>query len=100
METDSKEGIAVETVVEPTAGPDVEKVAEAPTISDLASFLKRARAVVPLAVVGLFVLGLVAFLYFAKPFVMPIVLATLLSFLLKPIVRALNHLRIPEALGA
>src|ERR1051325_134980 len=73
---------------------------EVPKISDLAVFLRRTRAVVPVAVVGTFLLGLVAALYFAKPFVMPIVLATLLTFLLKPIVRGLVSLRLPEPVGA
>ena len=85
-----------EPVVEAVAA----RVADPPKISDLAAFLKRARAVVPVAVVGLFLLGLVAFLYFAKFFVMPIVLALFLTFLLKPVVGALARLRIPEVLGA
>lgn len=76
------------------------KVEHTPQLSDLALFLKRTRAVVPVAVVGMFVLAIIAFLYFAKPFVMPVVLALLLTFLLKPIVRALNGLRVPEAAGA
>jgi len=77
-----------------------EKVAETPQISDLARFLKRARAIVPVAVVGTFFLGLIAFLYFAKAFVMPVVLAVLLTFLLKPIVRALGKIHLPESIGA
>jgi predicted PurR-regulated permease PerM len=72
----------------------------APTISDLALFLRRTRALVPVAVVGTFVLALIAFLYFAKVFVMPIVLAALLTFLLKPLVRALASVRIPVPVGA
>ena len=71
-----------------------------PQISELGRFLKNARAVVPLASLGTFLLGGVAFLYFAKMFVMPVVLAMLLAFLLKPLVRALHHVRLPEALGA
>ena len=74
--------------------------ADDPKISDLAMFLKRTRALVPVAVVGTFLLALVAFLYFARAFVMPIVLAALLNFLLKPLVRGLATLRIPEAIGA
>ena len=76
------------------------KVADPPQISDLAGFLKRARAVVPVAVVGLFLLAWVAFLYFAKLFVVPVVLAMFLAFLLKPVVRGLARLHIPEMLGA
>ena len=89
-----------EAIAEPLADAFVEKAEEAPHISDLAKFLKRTRAAVPVAVIGLFLLGAVAFLYFAKPFVMPIVLAMFLSFLLKPVVRGLARLRIPEIVGA
>ncbi|MDX1624520.1 MAG: AI-2E family transporter [Gemmatimonadota bacterium] len=49
---------------------------------------------------GIFVLLLFYTLYFAKPFFLPITLAILLNFLLSPLVRALNRLRIPEGLGA
>ncbi|HEY0552484.1 MAG TPA: AI-2E family transporter [Verrucomicrobiae bacterium] len=89
-----------EAVAEPLSEAFVEKVEDTPHISDLAIFLKRTRAAVPVAVIGLFLLGTVAFLYFAKPFVMPIVLAMFLSFLLKPMVRGLTKLRIPEIVGA
>jgi predicted PurR-regulated permease PerM len=77
-----------------------EKPVETPQLSDLARFLKRTRAVVPLAVVGTFLLGLIAFLYYAKAVVMPVVLAILLTFLLKPIVRALAKIHLPQSVGA
>jgi predicted PurR-regulated permease PerM len=89
-----------EEIAESVAESISEKVAAAPQISDLARFLRRTRAVVPVAVVGTFFLGLIAFLYFAKPFVMPLVLAMLLTFLLKPIVRALAGIRLPEPIAA
>jgi predicted PurR-regulated permease PerM len=89
-----------EAIAEPLAEAFVEKAEEAPHLSDLAIFLKRTRAAVPIAVIGLFLLAAIAFLYFAKPFVMPIVLAMFLSFLLKPVVRGLARLRIPEVAGA
>src|SRR5215213_8809131 len=88
---------AVEAVADAIAEKDV---VETPKISDLARFLKRTRAVVPVAVVGMFLLGIVAALHFGRAFLMPIVLASLLTFLLKPIVRALTRLRLPEALSA
>jgi len=72
----------------------------APQLSDLAIFLKRTRAVVPVAVVGLFLIALTAGLYFAKPFVMPIVIAALLTFLLKPLVRLLGRAHVPYLLGS
>ena len=95
-----EERIHEEEIAESVAESISEKVAETPQISDLARFLKRTRAVVPVAVVGTFLLGLVAFLYFGKPFIMPVVLAILLTFLLKPIVRALADIRVPEPVGA
>ncbi len=39
-------------------------------------------------------------LYFARSLFVPIVLALLLDFLLRPVVRALKRLRIPESIGA
>ena len=52
------------------------------------------------ALTGLFVLALVYTTYFARSFLMPIVLALLLSFLLAPVVRALKRVGIPESIGA
>ena len=52
------------------------------------------------SVAGLFVLASFYTLHFAQAFFMPVVLAILLDFLLKPLVRGLNRLRIPEAVGA
>lgn len=89
-----------EAVAEPLAEAFVEKAEPPPHSSELPTFLRRARAMAPIAVVGLFLLATFAFLYFAKPFVMPIVLAMFLSFLLKPVVRGLAKLRIPEIVGA
>jgi predicted PurR-regulated permease PerM len=53
-----------------------------------------------IAVVGTFVLGTIAFLYFAKVFFLPLTLALLLSFLLKPLVKGLEGWRVPQSLGA
>jgi predicted PurR-regulated permease PerM len=52
------------------------------------------------ALTGIFVLLLLYTLYFARPFLLPIVLATVLNFLLSPVVRALARLRVPQTLGA
>jgi predicted PurR-regulated permease PerM len=53
-----------------------------------------------IAMVGTFGLGIIAFLYFAKVFFLPLTLALLLSFLLKPLVKGLERWRVPQALGA
>lgn len=49
---------------------------------------------------GLFVLALFYTFYLASEFVLPLVLALLLNFLLRPAVRALRKARVPEAVGA
>jgi predicted PurR-regulated permease PerM len=52
------------------------------------------------AVKGLFVLALFYTFYFARSFLLPVVLAVLLSLILYPAVRALKRLSIPEPFGA
>jgi len=52
------------------------------------------------AVVGLFALAILYTLYVARVLLLPIILALLISFILRPIVRLLVRLHIPEALGA
>ncbi len=87
---------ALPVVPEEQAPPEESK----PQLSDLARFLKRTRSLLPVSVVGLFLLALIAALYFGKPFMMPIVIAGLLSFLLKPLVRLLARAHVPQVLGA
>ncbi len=76
-----------------------EKVSN-PNISELGEFLKGPRAIPSLAMVGIFLLLCVAFLYFSRVFFLPVVLALMVSFLLKPVVRWLERIRIPPPLGA
>ncbi len=52
------------------------------------------------ALTGLFVLATVYTLYFARSFLLPIVLAMLLSFLFAPLIRALKRFGVPEAVSA
>lgn len=52
------------------------------------------------ALVGVFVLLLLYTLYFARPFLLPVVVATILNFLLSPVVRGLARLHVPSAIGA
>ncbi|MDB5902313.1 MAG: hypothetical protein JWM26_1191 [Betaproteobacteria bacterium] len=52
------------------------------------------------AVKGLFILALFYTFYFARSFLLPIVLAVLLSLILYPAVRWLKRIAIPEPLGA
>ena len=53
-----------------------------------------------IAVKGLFILALFYTFYFARSFLLPIVLAVLLSLILYPAVRALKRIAIPEGAGA
>lgn len=55
---------------------------------------------VQFAICGLFILGFAYTLYLAKPLLMPIILATMLTFLLGPLVRGLRRLAVPVTVGA
>ena len=52
-----------------------------------------------IAVMGTFLLGTIAFLYFAKVFFLPLMLAVMLSLLFKPMVKWLARVKIPQALA-
>jgi len=71
-----------------------------PDITELGKFLKGPQGIPALAIVGLFLLGCFCFLYFAKPFLLPVVLAIMLTFLLKPLVRGMAKFHVPEPIGA
>ena len=49
---------------------------------------------------GLFVLAAMAALYIAAPIVLPLILAIVLKLLLQPLVRLLESIRVPRAIGA
>jgi predicted PurR-regulated permease PerM len=70
-----------------------------PSLGDLARSASSplARNV---ALTGLFILACFYTLYLAREFLLPIVLAILLSFLFSPLVRVLTRARIPTAIGA
>jgi predicted PurR-regulated permease PerM len=70
--------------------------AETPKITPI----KRPLNVTALSVAGILILFTFYTLYFARAFLVPVVMALLLSMLLRPVVRGLHRLYIPEALGA
>ena len=72
---------------------------EQPDLSKLGQALDRIE-VRSIAITGLLVLAVLYTLYFAKAFLLPIVLAVLLDFLLSPVVRTLKRAKIPEPAGA
>ena len=53
-----------------------------------------------IALKGLFIIVFFYTLYFARALVLPFTLALFFNFLLKPVVRALKRVRIPESVGA
>jgi predicted PurR-regulated permease PerM len=84
------------TALAPEAGP----TGEQPNATRLASLLGENADARHIALVGLFILAVLYTLHFAQAFILPVVLAILLDFLLSPVVRWLRKLRIPEPLGA
>lgn len=53
-----------------------------------------------LALKGLFIIAFFYTLYFARDLILPFILALLLNFLLRPIVRVLKKIKVPELAGA
>jgi predicted PurR-regulated permease PerM len=82
----------------PATGEDGGAV-EHPDLGKLGQALDRVE-VRSIAITGLLVLAVLYTLYFARAFLLPIVLAILLDFLLSPLVRTLKRARIPEPAGA
>jgi predicted PurR-regulated permease PerM len=62
--------------------------------------MRKPISVTALSVLGLFILALFYTFYFAREFLLPVTLAWILSLLLKPAVRGLARIRLPEPLGA
>ncbi len=81
----------------PPASPLPPEVTEPqPTEVDRARSLRR----IALSLGGLLLLAVFVILHLARDFFLPIALAILLDFLLKPRVRALKRFRLPEPSGA
>ena len=66
----------------------------------MADMLQKPFDVRSVALTGLFVLAIFYTIYFLRAVLLPIVLAWLLSYLLRPIVRTLSRIKIPPLLGA
>ncbi len=76
---------------------------EEPSRPDLTRFLELFSGPVDIrsiTLTGIFVLLVFYTLYFARDFLLPVVLAFLLTFLLAPVVRGLHRIRVPETIGA
>jgi predicted PurR-regulated permease PerM len=83
-----------------TAAPFARQGRTRPTFSDLAKVFQSSTKISAMTLTGIFLLGLVAFLRYAAPFLLPVVFAILLFFLLHPLILVLHSLRIPRMLGA
>jgi predicted PurR-regulated permease PerM len=66
----------------------------------IAELLQRPLGIQSISLTGLFILALFYTVYFMRSILLPIVLALLLSYLLRPIVRGLSRLKIPLSVGA
>ena len=66
----------------------------------MADLLQQPFDVRSVALTGLFILAAFYTIYFLRAVLLPIVLAWLLSYLLRPIVRTLSRIKIPPMLGA
>jgi predicted PurR-regulated permease PerM len=98
---DSAQGAAFRPDVPAPETPDeAGGTVENPDLAKLGQALRERVEVRSIAITGLFVLAVLYTLYFARAFLLPIVLAILLDFLLSPVIRILKRARIPEPLGA
>ena len=66
----------------------------------ITELLQRPFDIRSIALTGLFILALFYTMYFMRSVLLPLVLALLLSYLLRPIVRSFSRLKIPTAIGA
>jgi predicted PurR-regulated permease PerM len=78
---------------------EAEKVASRARLR-IAELLQRPFDVRSIALTGLFILAVFYTIYFMRSILLPVILALLLSYLLRPIVRGLAKLKIPLAASA
>jgi predicted PurR-regulated permease PerM len=78
---------------------EAEKVASRARLR-IADLMQRPFGVQSISLTGLFILAVFYTIYFMRSILLPLVLALLISFLLRPIVRKLAQLKVPLSLGA
>src|ERR1700731_5443963 len=71
-----------------------------PTRLRIAELLRKPFDVRSLALTGLFILAIFYTIYFSRAILLPVVLALLLSYLLRPVIRTLARLKIAPPFGA
>jgi predicted PurR-regulated permease PerM len=98
---DSAQGAAFRPdVAAPEAPAEEGGAVEHPDLRKLGEALRDRIEVRSIAITGLFVLAVLYTLFFARAFLLPIVIAVLLDFLLSPILRVLKRVHIAEPVGA
>jgi predicted PurR-regulated permease PerM len=66
----------------------------------IADLIQRPFGIQSISLTGLFILALFYTIYFIRSILLPVVLALLLSYLLRPIVRGLSQLKVPLPVSA
>src|SRR5215813_10959599 len=99
MNLDILPSISVESRSDLSDAQKAEEV-ESRARSRVAELSQRPIDVGSIALTGLFVLAVFYTIYFMRAILLPIVLALLLSYLLRPIVRGLAKFKIPLPVGA
>jgi len=69
-------------------------------LGEVARFFHGSQDVGSIAITALFILGIIAFLRFAQAFLLPVVLAILFYFLLKPVLVTLCKCHLPRSVAA
>src|SRR5690349_18848737 len=97
-------GSAVETIVSRSPDDPVsarrDDAAPGPPRTLLRDLMRRPFDIRSIALTGLFVLAIFYTIYFMRSILLPLVLALLLSYLLRPFVRACARIHIPPAVSA
>ena len=87
------------TSTDAAGAPDTERDRRSARVR-LTDLLQRKFDIRSLALTGLFILAIFYTMYFMRAVLLPLVLALLLSYLLRPVVRALKRFKISPALSS
>jgi predicted PurR-regulated permease PerM len=95
------EAVGIEAVVSSLAVVQTRSDATTPVAEKPPKLARIIKADKSVSVTGLFVLAVLYTVYFARPFLLPVMLALFLVFVLRPLVRVLNQrLHLPLSLSA
>src|SRR5438045_7015816 len=85
---------------QPSINSDGETSAEPPVRTRIIDLLRKPFDIRSLALTGLFVLAVFYTIYFTRAVLLPLVLALLLSYLLRPIIRTFARMKVPPPVSA